>query len=110
MISPVLFDLQARNLLMIQEQLAILSKQVEVALNGLELMRPLVDPDAGKPQETKSRRVKTFGGSREIKNAEETISPDEAVAMAIKKEDSHISQGQGTGISTDKDAVAQKGL
>jgi hypothetical protein len=107
MISPALFDLQARNLLMLKSQLALLSEQVDVALNGLELLRPLVDKDAGKPQEEKQREVKTFGGSRTVpSNGKDAISPDDAAAMAVRREGSHISQGQGTTFSTDKDAVA----
>lgn len=107
MISPEMFDLQARNLLMIDKQLDILKSQVAVALNGLELLRPLVDKNAGKPQEEKQRVVKTLGGgARVVPSPEAELSPDDAASLATRQRDSYIDQGQGTGSSTDKDAVA----
>ncbi len=99
MISPPLFDLMARNLVNIKAQIDVLSGQVDTALNALELLRPMVDPDAGQPQkeETGSKATKVFGGERSL------ISPDVAAAQATRQQESYISRG-----TTDKDAVARK--
>ncbi len=84
----------------IKSQIEVLNGQVDTALNALELLRPMVNPDAGQPQEeqTGAKVTKVFGGERSL------ISPDAAAAQATRQQGSYISPDR----TTDKDAVARK--